>query len=209
MIKRLSNLLANKVGSELNRDQEDIEVYSYALEVIIGAVIKGVVFLTVGLLLGILPEFILVMAVFGIMRTVIGGTHFQCYTKCLFSTLVMILMIIWVADFLPTSIKGIAFISALLFSTSIYWILKYAPAVWNKDKKGYQDYKKTYIFPKIVSIAWIMITGGLFYYVSPLHGYLSLLSGTFASLLITSTSFKIISHLDMRLLVNNQERKEA
>lgn len=76
-------------GAELGSGQTDS--VRYGLEIILGALIKGVILLTSACFLGILPQVIIALICGSLLRLVSGGAHCTSYLRCLSCGLVVYL----------------------------------------------------------------------------------------------------------------------
>lgn len=91
MIHTWSVKLSQYLGRELNLDNQGIPIVSYGLEVLIGGLLKLLVFILVPLILGVFREFGAAYLASAFLRVPSGGAHCSAYYKCLVVTLLIFL----------------------------------------------------------------------------------------------------------------------
>ncbi|OPY56086.1 MAG: putative AgrB-like protein [Pelotomaculum sp. PtaU1.Bin035] len=90
-IHSIAMSLSNVIAQELNFDNVKRAKISYGLEVIIGAIIKFIVFIIVFLGFGVLKQSLIAMFTTVFMRYVSGGSHCKTFIGCLiFSNVIYI-----------------------------------------------------------------------------------------------------------------------
>lgn len=125
MIHEWSARLARYLGSELALTDSKVSIITYGLEVLIGGIIKLVIYVTVPLLFGVFNQFAVAFISAAGLRLVSGGYHCTAYYRCLIYTLIIYLAIAFSAKYLAQytlpaqeillAILGLAFIiSAIL-----------------------------------------------------------------------------------------------
>lgn len=89
--EHVSKIVSQKKGKEITLDYEEcIDVFSYSLEVIFGEGIKIIIMCLIAYFLGVLNVTIGVIAGFCLLRGYAGGFHMKTFSKCLFTTIVII-----------------------------------------------------------------------------------------------------------------------
>ncbi len=86
MIHNLAQRIASWLGEELQQE-ERVAVMAYGLELLLGAVVKLVCFVTIPLLLGIFPQVAAVVLASVAFRLAAGGAHCTAYYRCLIGSL--------------------------------------------------------------------------------------------------------------------------
>ncbi|MDQ0286683.1 accessory gene regulator B [Desulfofundulus luciae] len=86
MIHNLAQRIASWLGKELQQE-ERAAVMAYGLELLLGAVVKLVCFVTIPLLLGIFPQVIAALLASVVFRLAAGGAHCTAYYRCLIGSL--------------------------------------------------------------------------------------------------------------------------
>lgn len=89
MIKELSVRFGDYLAKELTLDQRNRNITVYGLEVIIGGIIKTVIFVSLALLFNMFFQLITVLLVFGTIRWIAGGVHCSSYSRCMILSLVL------------------------------------------------------------------------------------------------------------------------
>lgn len=120
MINSWSLKAAGYIGKELELDDKKRAIISYGLEVIIGAIIKLIVFITVPWILGVFTEFWVAYLSFAFLRIVAGGVHCTAFYRCVTVSLTSLLVIAFMANYissyaLPYTYQGLYW-GVLVFS---------------------------------------------------------------------------------------------
>jgi accessory gene regulator B len=92
MIIKLSNLCGKWLVSKTTNDkfptkEDQIQVYAYGFQVILGSLLKSVLLLVLGWLLGVLFPVIVVAVTFSSLRILAGGHHQRTYLRCIIASL--------------------------------------------------------------------------------------------------------------------------
>jgi len=103
--------------------------YYYGFQIIIGGINKFILLITLGLLLNILPQLILVTLSFASIRIFAGGLHYDSYPKCSYVSLLSFTITALLAKYIILN----QFISMLIFLSVYFIILIYAP-IEHKNK---------------------------------------------------------------------------
>ncbi len=196
MVKKISKKLANTIGEKLNNDKDQIDIYAYGLEIIIGSILKLILLISLSLAFGIFKTTALCLIVFIIFRHLGGGVHMSTYYRCLTTGVIMFMVLGKMASIdIPWDILIILiFITIFL---GIYTIFKWVPA--GTEKKRVSD-KETIIKLKkesfMVLILWMFIQS--FFVKYQLKSYsLSITLGALTSFfLISPWGYWVIYTLD-------------
>lgn len=92
--RRLAAALGRLIGS----DQPTIEVYAYAIEVLLNGAFQIIVMLVLAWWLGILIPTVMVMLAFGTFRNLGGGVHLSGFWRCLITSTLMMLGLGWLGS---------------------------------------------------------------------------------------------------------------
>lgn len=125
MIKRTSQLISESLGNELGYEQGQKNIVAFGLEVIIGAVIKIVIFFALAHSLGILPASLGVVFTYVGMRWVAGGVHLSTYLRCLVVSMTLILSAAYLSTVVSSALPAAVIKAIILFSMLIIGV--YAP----------------------------------------------------------------------------------
>lgn len=180
-IKLLSYISAKHLQQLRQESHKHRYTYYYGFQVIYGAINKGLLLILLGLLLNILPQLLIVTLSFVSLRIWIGGLHFDSYTKCAYFSLVIFLIM----SFLAKYIYLYPLISITIFVFVFVIILLYAPIEHpNRPLKGNDKIKfKTISFGVfVVLLSVYIITDSTLIKNSMIYGIL--LSGLIATPII-------------------------
>ena len=132
----LSKYLHNKIQKYHNKGYDmgkctkyNRYTYYYGFQIIIGGINKFILLITLGLLLNILPQLILVTLSFASIRIFAGGLHYDSYPKCSYVSLLSFTITALLAKYIILN----QFISMLIFLSVYFIILIYAP-IEHKNK---------------------------------------------------------------------------
>jgi len=186
--------------TELGSGQTDS--VRYGLEIILGALIKGVILLTTACFLGILPQVIIALACGGLLRLVSGGAHCTSYLRCLGCGLVIYLSSGEIAIFLEKSLSHDLLPVILL---SCYLIMALCACLWAPAEVPYRtiNYKEWILFKGFTLLfltallAVAFLSGGHIRVSFIMAGLLALLAQTFS---FTPPGYLVIGKIDDILL---------
>ena len=135
-MKRLSKELAVILGKTINADQDDVDIYAYSLEVLLGTVLEIALIILLAFLTNILTTTVICLAVFSSIRFFGGGVHCSTYLRCLVTANFLMLGLGKLAT-LPVSqgLLSSLLLAALLFS--LYAVIEWVPA--GTEKKVITD----------------------------------------------------------------------
>jgi len=160
-VRKWSYACAAHVASVRNDNHEKRAVYYYGFFIIIGALVKGIIMLSIALLLGVLVPTIVVILTFGSLRMFAGGHHMDSYEKCLFVSAIFYLLTALIAKYTYiywNSTSIIALIS-LTFIFGLYSIIRYAPK--DNPNKRITEPDKIKMYKRLSAIyllVWLIIT---------------------------------------------------
>ena len=127
MITYLSAMIGRHIANKAD-NQEQAEVIAYGIEIILGAIIKGLIISLVTWFIGTFYETWLVLFFSALLRIFSGGVHCTSYTRCLitssfvFSSLGLVVKL-WQPHLTEQSIFAIITLSTLvLLVICVIWI---------------------------------------------------------------------------------------
>lgn len=82
-IHALSYRGADFLMKQMNENHEKRRVYYFGLQIVIGALVKGLLLLSLALVTGTVLPSITIVVVFASLRTIAGGYHMNTYGKCI------------------------------------------------------------------------------------------------------------------------------
>ena len=130
MIENISKLIAEKVSSELNYDNERKEIIQYGTYALIQTLISIISVLILGLLFNIALEALIFLFTASILRKYSGGAHSESSNVC---TLLGIIISSCIGFFIKSNFfakmnfEVIVFVGIVIFVFSYFIIFKYAP----------------------------------------------------------------------------------
>lgn len=175
---------------------EQIEIYAYGLEIILGAVIKLILILFLAFLLGTLDTTIILFAFFALFRCFGGGAHLSTYPRCLVFGVCLIVGLGYLAQ-TPIRIHILIILSALSLALNIFTCIKWVPA--GTDKKYIIEptlrlrQKKKYF---LVIIGWCLTLLLLIKLSLSTYGVAVLLGSFGAMLLIMPSGYWLLNTID-------------
>jgi accessory gene regulator B len=126
MISRLSARLAGALENGGAIRAEDRDIYVYGLEILLSSAANALIVLAAGLLLGKLPETILFMLFFAVLRGTAGGYHADTHAACILIMAVAYGAAMVVLTLLPSA--ALPWFSLCAAVTSVIAVLAFAPA---------------------------------------------------------------------------------
>ena len=147
-IQKWSYAFAFNLAIKLNDNHQKRSVYYYGFFLVIGALVKGIILISVALLFGALIPSLLIVFIFGSLRMFAGGYHMDTYGKCLFVSLGLFVAAALIVQytFQYWNLISIAILITLTFIIGLYVLIRYAPKdTPNKpitDPKDVKKYKK-------------------------------------------------------------------
>ena len=109
-IKLISYIIANWLYNIIQESDDEIVKkikkyrkykYYFGTEVIIGYINKGIPIILIGLVLNILPQMILTILSFAVLRNYSGGLHLDSYTKCCYYSFIIFTLTALLAKYIP------------------------------------------------------------------------------------------------------------
>ncbi|MBE3585588.1 accessory gene regulator ArgB-like protein [Desulfofundulus thermocisternus] len=197
MIHDLARKIASWLSQELQQE-ERAAVMAYGLELLLGAVVKVVCFVTIPLLLGIFHQVMAVLLASVVFRLAAGGAHCTAYYRCLIGSLTTFTGLGFLARWLPETdipARGMA-LAATLFAVivALIWAPADTPAK-PITRVGHRRALK--IISLMVPLCYIAVTWFL-----PLRDDLvaaSALGLAFQSFTVTPAGYRFIEWLDVFL----------
>lgn len=152
--------LSNKVQNKFPTKEDQIEVYNYSIQWIIGALFKGILFISISYIFGVLIPSLVVMLTFSGLRVKAGGYHFRTYSKCSFISLLMFVGSALIAQHTHQYWSNIDIwvLITLCCLIGIYAILRYVPRdTENKRITNIQQIQKAKKWSLYYLIIWTSI----------------------------------------------------
>lgn len=157
MINKISRNLASLMGTKLQSNKDEIDIFTYGLEIIIGSTLKLILIIVTSYILGIIKPTIVYLINFILFRKFGGGVYLNTYKRCLFVGLIIILGLGKLST-INISIYLLEILSFIVVMLGIFTIKTYVPAGTEKkkitDNKNRVKQKKKTI---LVLIIWILV----------------------------------------------------
>jgi len=133
MISSICQKTAEALGRKLEANNDQMAVYAYAMEILLGSLIKITLIIVLALILGIFKTTLIFLFTFALFRWLGGGVHCSTYLSCLTVGLLLILSMGYIATL---HIQKYSLVSLYLLSLAIaiYVIFRWVPAGTDKRK---------------------------------------------------------------------------
>ena len=165
-IQKWSYSCANYLMHQLDENHEKRGVYYYGFQVIIGALVKGVLLVAITLLLRTLVPTVIAVFTFSALRMLAGGYHMDTYGKCI-ATSLGLFVVAGLIDKYTYQYWGIIFVIAFVavsFIIGMMIILKYAPKdTPNKPITKPEEIRKFKNLSITYMFAWLILASVLVY----------------------------------------------
>lgn len=152
---------AHYLMHQQGENHERRRVYYYGIQIIIGAIVKGVLLVSIGLLLGILKPTLVAVLVFASLRVLAGGYHMHTYGKCIVASLALFIFagLITQYTYQYWHTSHVIVFTALVFLLGLFVILKWAPAdTPNKPITDPGEIRKFKILSTLHIIVWVCLS---------------------------------------------------
>lgn len=128
-VQKWSYSCAKQLAAVLNENHNRKAVYYYGFYIVFASLVKGIILISISLLLGMLIPALLIVFVFGSLRMLAGGYHFDTYGRCLFISLGLFVAAALITQytFQYWNIVFVIIFLTLVFAISLYVLIKYAP----------------------------------------------------------------------------------
>ena len=158
---------ANCLTKQLNESHEQKRIYYYGFQILIGGIVKAIIFLAVSYITGVLIPVIATLLFFGFIRTVAGGYHMDKFDKCLFTSLILFIGAGFIAKYAGPQLSTLilSILTAVVFLMALFVLIKYAPSdtpykpIVNPVKR-----KRLKIISIINLCIWVVVNFLLIYY---------------------------------------------
>jgi|LSQX01.2.fsa_nt_gb accessory gene regulator B len=196
-MKNMSRRLAQELGTLLNSDDNDIEIYSYSMEILILLLATMVCVTFLALLLGSVRTTFAFLAVFAVFRCFGGGAHLSSGKRCVFVSTVMLVAFGYLGCILVPTQQILFILLTVTILAGQYTIMKWVPA--GTAKHQITDNKLRFIQKINMSVSLLIYTAVTFLLITAgiLTFAFSLTLGAIISLLlITPLGYGIITVID-------------
>jgi len=207
MISSICRKIAEGLGRKLETESDQIAIYAYALEIILGTILKFTLIIVLALFFGVLKTSLIFLFTFSLFRWLGGGVHLNTYLGCLIVGLFLVLGMGYVAT-LQIDILYLIGLYLFTLSIAIYIIIQWVPA--GTPKKQVTDIQKRLKQKKetlSALIVWSILVFICIYY----HLYSYALAGItgllFSSFFTMPMGYKFIDTLDELLITTSTKTR--
>jgi accessory gene regulator B len=196
------------LGKELGSHKDQVEVYAYALEILLGTTLKLVLIILLATIFDILITTLIFLFTLAIFRWLGGGVHLSTYLRCLLVGLFIVLGMGYVSSLEVDRLYIVCLFLLSLF-TAIYVIVKWVPV--GTDKKKVTEIEKRLRQKRESIYALIVWSIGVIACIhSNLYSYAlaAILGSLFSSFLMMPAGYYVIGNLDNMLAVFSKGGEE-
>jgi len=128
-IKNTASGLARYLACELDLDPKNTEVIRYGMEIILGALLKGLIIFGFSYWLGIVPYVLAALITSSIFRLLSGGAHCNTYMRCLIFSLTILLLIGILSRLISPYVKETSLLLSVIAQAlvGLYFVKKWVP----------------------------------------------------------------------------------
>lgn len=197
-INKWSYRLAKNLSSALGETHQKRAVYYYGFQIIIGAIVKGILMSIVAIALGTLTQTVIVLTSFGLLRVVAGGYHMSSYNKCIAASIALFATAGLIAKYTYmywTQEMFIVFI-LLTFSGGMLCLLKWAPRENpNRPITQQQEIRKLKFSSVVIFFILILVSSVLFFQNTKQIAFACLLGVILSLFIITPLGYSFFSFI--------------
>ncbi len=159
-LNETSKTIALYLAKELDYDNRQINRLTYGLEIILGAIFKGIIFTILTFTLNLFYVALVTFVVTAIFRLLAGGVHCSAYHRCVIFSMTIILLISYLSRFLAITFLSQYTLQLLVIAAGVVSLLiaaRWAPDPDDKAPIETDHKKKTLKTLTLISIiAWII-----------------------------------------------------
>lgn len=158
-------VIAHKIFLYIKKNKTldyDDEIYIYGLEAVISTIIDTIIVLAVALVLDALPEALVFLIVFSLLRLFTGGYHAKSYLGCGVALMISFFTYLGFIRLLNSEHMLLYFI--IMWGISLFLIFKYAP-IDNINKPLDNNEKKLFKKKSIMSVCLLLSLSFIMFWV--------------------------------------------
>lgn len=152
--KLWSYILAKKIQIERNESHAHRYKYYYGLQVFFNQVNEIVLLLLLSFILGTFKETLMTLISFILIRSFAGGSHFNSYVKCAYTTIIVFMLTGLISKYLVFD----EFVVNIIYVACLIILLLFAPKE-NKNKPIKKDRYKVFKLLAIVNLDILYFVG--------------------------------------------------
>lgn len=148
MINKISALLSEEIGLRLNSSDNEKEIYTYSIEVLISLFVNLIILSLTAYILKKQTELLVFIVFFSVLRTFAGGYHAKTHVECVVLSFCFFVLSALSSTYLIEYGKTIL-ISGILFSIIMVFLL--APSesenkpLGKKERAKYKKFSRTIV----------------------------------------------------------------
>lgn len=149
MINKLSGKLSDILGDSMNSTEQEKEIYTYSIEVLLSLTLNIVILFETAYIIGKIPEFIVFIIFFSGLRTYAGGYHAKSHIECMTESFIIFFISAMSNSWFRA---GGELIIAIGIVASIFLVFKYSPSesvnkpLNSNKRKKYKIISKSILF---------------------------------------------------------------
>lgn len=149
MIAHICKITLEKLYNSNVIGEEDLDVYRFGLELLIGTIAKAIGLIAIAIITGLVKEVIVFTVFFSGLRLQAGGFHAKTIAGCFIGTVLMFFSSIFLIRLMPTKYMYPYILLSLVISTSLVFV--YAP-VENENRPLDAEEKRIYRYRSILTV---------------------------------------------------------
>jgi accessory gene regulator B len=131
--------------------EEDREIYIYGFEAMLSTLLNTLIILAIGIFTGLIPETIVFLIAFAILRVYCGGYHAKTHLGCILTFALFYGLAMTILTFFPLRYAGL--FSTIIGAASVLFIFKYAPIEHKNRTFEGNEYKNFRMMSRILAAA--------------------------------------------------------
>ena len=149
---RIAELYVNWLISCRVVSEEERELYVYSAYSIILTLLPMMITIVIGIIMGKIPESLLLIVPFMVLRKTAGGIHLRNHLLCLISSSALLIFFIWIAGFIHSE-----YLSVLLSLVSSLSLIAFSP-IDSENRRLYKEerIKAKHALTGILILIWIL-----------------------------------------------------
>ncbi len=155
LITSVSGRIVEYAFTDNTSDNDEREICSYGIEILISSIIGVLIILLIGSFIGMLYETVLYLTVFISLRHYTGGLHLNTYTKCNISSSLLFVMIMSLYKFIGNNYKIYPLLVCVFLSVAV--VIIHCPVENVNKPVSEEERKKLKIKAVILSIDYGII----------------------------------------------------
>lgn len=184
-MEELASKLARFVVHNSSESLEAFEIYKYGFQTGLEMITCMIVSLLISVYLQMLPEFLVFICIFVLLRTYMGGLHLEKFLSCfLCSTVVQTGVLLW-----ASYVQFPLYYAWPMILICMGIILFIAPV--ENENRRLEDIEKKYVYKKVIAILISVLILCIFLTIIKWNSYVSLIADTLLVLVVSAIIGKV------------------